>query len=170
MWKNTGFILYILLLLCSTPLFALDDEFWVCPSFETANYNPEGLAYGTGLTLAYGRGVSLGLKAAYFFNTEETTAILEVTALLRLYLLNLKNGGAIKGPWLQFNGGPALYYRENITDGNNGMGNLSAGLGFGWRFLLGNYFFAEPYIKGGYPFIFGGGFAVGYHYGEKNEK
>jgi hypothetical protein len=168
MWKSTGFILYILL--CSALLFAQEEDIWICPSFETANYNPGGLAYGTGLTLAYGRGVSLGLKAAYFFNTEETPAVLEISCLFRLYLLSLKDSGAINGPWLQFNGGPALYYRENLADGNDKMGNLSAGLSFGWRFLLGNYFFAEPYVKGGYPFLFGGGIAVGYHYGEKNEK
>jgi hypothetical protein len=164
---KVGFILYILL--WSAPLFALDDKVWICPSFETANYNPEGLVYGAGLTLAYGRGVSMGLKAAYFFNMEEMPAVLEITCLLRLYLLNLKNGGAINGPWFQFNGGPALYFKESLADGNNKLGNLSAGLSFGWRFLLGNYFFVEPYVKGGYPFLLGGGLAAGYHSWKKNK-
>jgi hypothetical protein len=162
---KAGVILSIFL--CSAPLFALDDEFWVCPSFETANYNPDGLASGAGLTLAYGRGVSIGLQAAYFFNAEEIPDILELTCLFRLYLPDLKNGGAISGPWLQVNGGSALYYAQGVADGNNGLGNVSAGLSFGWRFLFGNYFFAEPYIRAGYPFLFGGGLAAGYHYGGK---
>jgi hypothetical protein len=136
---------------------------------ETANFNHDGLAYGVGFTVAYGRGGSIGMKGAYFFGMDGNPAVLEVTVLLRMYLLDWKGNGAIKGPWLQFNGGPALYYMGSIAEGNDSMGNMSAGISFGWRFLLGNYFFAEPYVKGGYPYLFGGGIAIGYHYGGKNK-
>jgi hypothetical protein len=41
------------------------------------------------------------------------------------------------------------------------VGTISIGLGVGWRFLLGNLFFIEPAIRGGFPYIVGAGLSAG---------
>jgi hypothetical protein len=163
MFVKTLFLAAVILFLFPDSTFAQDGT-WICPSFEMAAYSPYGFSPGLGLTLAHGRGASIGLKAAYFINGEEIADVLEITFLLRLYFFELPGDGAIQGPWLQFNSGPALFIRTHITEDGYEWGDISAGISFGWRFLLRKQFFIEPFIRGGYPFLYGGGLAVGLHF------
>jgi hypothetical protein len=169
---HSSFLIFIFSLFFSLSAFAQNEQedFWVCPGFETAVYNPKGMSYGTGLSIAYGDGVSLGARAVYYINGEKAEDVLELTFLVRLYFLELSKGGTNKGPWLQFDGGPALFIRGSILNNSHEWGTISAGLSFGWRFLLGKYFLVEPYVKGGYPFLFGGGASIGFRYGGKKKE
>jgi len=132
---------------------------WICPGAETALYSTVSLSYGAGLALAYGKKASIGLKAAFFFDAGNELDVLELNVLLRYYLFS---GAAGSGPFFQFSGGPALYFERNDAISLPGrLGMISAGLSFGWRFLLGNRFFMEPSIRGGYPYIAGAGLSAG---------
>jgi len=42
--------------------------------------------------------------------------------------------------------------------------NLLMGLRAGYRLYIGRIFFIEPFVRGGYPFIAGGGLLMGYRY------
>jgi len=134
-------------------------EFWVCPSAEAALYSKQSFSYGAGFSAAYGKKISIGLKGAFLFDEKNELDVLEIHVLLRLYLTG---GAANSGPFFQFTGGPALFFpREEGVALPAEFGLFSAGISFGWRFLFGNTFFIEPFIRGGYPFIAGGGLSAG---------
>jgi len=133
-----------------------DGDFWISPGFETALYSRTSVSFGGSLALAYGKGVSIGLKAAYFFSPDNTT--LELNFLLRVYL---RGALAYSGPFLQFAGGPVLFADEENVGFPATIGSISAGLAFGWRFLFRDRWFVEPAIRGGYPFIAGAGLSAG---------
>jgi len=134
-------------------------EFWFSPSAEIALYSKYSFSYGAGFSMAYGKKVCVGLKAAFFFDEQEALNVLELHFLLRLYLSNVNTSS---GPFLQLTGGPALFFEHSgeITLPSD-YGLFSIGLCFGWRFLLGNVFFIEPSIRAGYPFIVGGSVSIG---------
>jgi len=134
-----------------------ENDFWISLGGEASMYSYMGLAYGGSFAFGYGSGSSIGLKAAYFFN-EEGIDTLEICLLLRFYLLG-KN--AYTGPFLQFLGGPSLYNRSGDFAIPSNIGVISAGLGFGWRFLFANRWFAEPMVRGGYPYIVGATVSAG---------
>jgi hypothetical protein len=154
------FKILILFIGTNISLFAGEsDEFWFCPSAEIALYSEYSLSYGAGFTIAYGKKTSIGFKTAFLFDEAKTLDILEIHLLLRLYLFK---GLANKGPFFQLAGGPAIFFpREHDITIPAKIGMFSAGLSFGWRFLLGNAFFIEPQVRGGYPFIAGGSLSVG---------
>jgi len=131
-------------------------DFWICPGFETAMYSRSGISLGGSLALGYGKGASLGLKAAYFVSPDNTT--LELNFLLRMYL---QGALAYSGPFLQFSGGPTLFADETAVGFPARLGSISAGLAFGWRFLFKDRWFVEPAIRAGYPFLIGGGLSAG---------
>jgi hypothetical protein len=133
-------------------------DFWFCPSAETAFYNYSGVSLGGGFAIGYGKGTSIGLKAAWFYNPDGVN-VLEVLFLYRFYLADRR---AYSGPFLQFIGGPAFFF------GNEGgfsipanVGAFSIGLGLGWRFLIKDRFFIEPSVRGGYPYLVGAGLSAG---------
>jgi len=147
---------------------ALDDEIkpkkrergdiWLSPCGETAIYGVSGPAVGGGIALGYGSGTSIGLKAAWFL-CPDGTSTLELSFLFRLYF---PKAGAFSGPFLQFTGGPALFFTESgelKIPAEHGM--VTAGLSFGWRFLFMNRWFVEPSIRGGYPYLVGAGLSAG---------
>jgi hypothetical protein len=72
------------------------------------------------------------------------------------------SGAGPSGPFIQFSGGPVIFARgeKNITMPSDTV-RLSAGFSLGWRFLLGTYFFIEPAIRAGYPYIAGVGLSAG---------
>jgi len=159
------FLAFILvIILPAVPVFAQADaaggrEMWSCPGIETAFYSVSGAAYGGSLTLAYGRGASVGFRAAYFADVEDLLSILELNILLRFYFMG---GAAYSGPFLQFTGGPALFFsRDSSIAVPAELGMVSAGLSLGWRFLLRGAWFVEPFVRGGYPYIAGGGLSAG---------
>jgi len=129
-------------------------DFWVCPGAETAFYSLSGVSAGGSLAAAYGNRAAIGFRAAWFFDTKKELDALELDFLLR-YSFSA-------GPYLQLTAGPALFFdREDKASVPAKWGTVSAGLTFGWRFNFGKLFFAEPYIRAGYPYIVGAGVSAG---------
>jgi len=161
----------------SIPVFAQEfldapaqrGEIWVCPGAEAALYSSSGMSAGGSLAVAYDSKFSFGFRAAWFFDINNKLDALELNLLLRYYFMDSAAAGAVlaeaascAGPWLQITGGPALFFdREEDAPGLAHWGRISAGLTFGWRFLFGKLFFAEPYIRAGYPYIVGAGVSGG---------
>ena len=134
-------------------------ELWFCPSAETAFYSEHTFSYGAGFAIAYGKKASIGVKAAFHFDDASVLDVLEMHLLFRLYL---SKGAANSGPFFQFTGGPAIFFpREFEITLPAAFGMFSAGVSFGWRFLVGKTFFIEPQIRGGYPFLAGGSVSAG---------
>ena len=140
------------------------SETWICPSAEIGLYSANSISYGAGLAAAYGKKVSVGLKASFLFDAEKILDVLEINFLLRWYPLPSAEGNAVTstGPFFQFSGGPAIFFdRRKDISLPAGIGRISAGLGFGWRFPLDRLFFIEPSIRAGYPFIVGAALSTG---------
>jgi len=160
-------ILLILVIFLLVPVCSLysDDEaaaktahdFWISLGGDASMYSYTGMSYGGSLSFGYGSGSSIGLKLSYFFN-EESIDTLEACLLLRFYILG-KN--AYSGPFFQFLGGASLFNRSGDFAIPSNVGIFSAGLGFGWRFLFADRFFIESFIRGGYPYVFGGTVSIG---------
>jgi hypothetical protein len=133
--------------------------FWLCPSAETALFSTVSISYGAGLSVAYGRRASIGVKAAFMLDAADKINVLELNALLRYYLLGKS---PISGFFLQLQGGPAFYYDINREAAMPAViGRISIGAAAGWRFLLGKRFFIEPSIRSGYPYAAGAAMAAG---------
>jgi hypothetical protein len=158
-------LLYTLVLI---PVFAQNqsavrDDFWVCPVIESNWYSISKAAIGGGAALGYGDGVSLGLKVVYFDDANEFRTI-ELNFLLRFYLPGMMRNEAPlnSGLFLQLNGGPVIFaHNENDLAMPSKTGTFSGGLSLGWRFLFGRYFFLEPAVRGGYPYMAGAGLSAG---------
>jgi hypothetical protein len=133
-------------------------DFWFCPSAETAFYNYSGVSFGGGFAIGYGRGTSIGIKAAWF-NNSDGVRVLEVNFIYRFYLANRR---AYYGPFIQFIGGPAFFFgSESELSIPANVGAFSIGLSYGWRFLIKDRFFIEPSVRGGYPYLAGAGLSAG---------
>ena len=130
--------------------------FFISPLAEALLYGRYNLAYGGGLAIGAGDRGNIGLRFLYAMD-EEKFIFMELLFFLRVYMLN---SGSNTGPFLQFNGGPVLFAQEKPE--RSGFGTLSAGLGAGWRFPLGRNWFIEPIVRGGYPYLVGGGLSAGY--------
>ena len=157
------FKILILFIGTNISLFAQEKgEIWFCPSAEIALYSEHSFSYGAGFALAYGKKTSIGLKGVFFFDEAKVLDVLEIHLLFRLYLLK---GNDNKGLFFQFTGGPAIFFpREHEIILPAQIGMFSAGIALGWRFLLGNTFFIEPQVRGGYPFIMGGSLSAGFRF------
>jgi len=136
-----------------------ESDFWLCPSGEAALYSISGASYGGGFAFGYGKGSSIGMKVIKFFNSEGTS-VLELNFLLRFYFYGKR---AYSGPFLQFLGGPALFFDNNESGFYipSKIGVFSIGMSYGWRFLIKDKWFIEPYIRGGYPYLAGAGLSAG---------
>ena len=154
----------------SIPVFAQEfldapaqrGEIWVCPGAEAALYSSSGMSAGGSLAVAYDSKFSFGFRAAWFFDTKKELDALELDFLLRY---NFMKSAPSAGPYLQLTAGPALFFdREEKAAVPAKWGTVSAGLTFGWRFIFGKLFFAEPYIRAGYPYIVGAGVSGGVHF------
>ena len=155
-------VLSAVLILLPVQVFAQDTaatggNLWVSPGAETALYSVSGVTFGGGLSLAYGRGTSVGIKTAYFSDFEGLLGILELNILLRFFFT-----GQDSGPFIQFTGGPALFFRQDSSIAIPAeWGMVSGGMALGWRFLLSEILFLEPSLRGGYPYIAGAGLSMG---------
>jgi hypothetical protein len=161
------FLLIVLNTLVLIPVFAEEqavarDDMWVCPVFESNWYSISRVAFGGGAAFGYGDGVVIGLKVMYCDDTDDIRT-LELNFLLRFYLFSMTSATfRNSGLFLQLNGGPVVFAEEtNTMEMPAKIGTFSAGLSLGWRFLLGRYFFIEPAIRGGYPYMVGAGLSAG---------
>jgi S-formylglutathione hydrolase FrmB len=156
------------------------EDLWVCPVFETSFYSLKHPAFGGGAAFGYGNRVSFGLKAIYS-NDLNGVNTLELNLLVRLYLFGLfrpkaanseeENANLLpnvprmagsSGLYVQFNSGPVIFAQNNDNIAMpSEIGAFSVGLSVGWRFLLGRFFFIEPALRGGYPYIIGAGLSAG---------
>jgi len=155
--------LFILLLMICVPLSAQEqkksEDLWIGLGAEMAFYSPVSLAAGGSIAIAYGNGTSIGTKISWLFDNDGQLNIVILDFLFRVYFFG---SSANSGLYLQFAGGPALYFqKEEKFSLPVRIGTLNAGLNLGWRFLLGKSFYIEPSISGGYPYIFGAGLSAG---------
>jgi hypothetical protein len=160
---KTAFLLVFLNAPGVVPVFAqnspaLREDLWVCPVFEFGLYSVSKLAVGGGAALGYGDRVAFGLKVVYWDDMDEVRS-LELNFLARFYFLDR---AAPSGPFAQFNIGPVIFAwdEQNIAMPSETV-MTSAGLSLGWRFLLGRFFFIDPSIRGGTPYLFGAGLSAG---------
>jgi len=137
------------------------EDLWVCPGAEIAMFSISGAAYGGCLTLGYGNKASIGIKAAYLVDPIGRIGTLELNFLFRFYILG---DYARSGLYIQINGGPTLFAKNDGLSVPSEFCVISAGLSMGWRFLFGRYFFIEPAVRGGYPYIVGGALYTGFHF------
>jgi hypothetical protein len=135
---------------------AVHEDLWVCPVFETGLYGVSNLSIGGGAAFGYGDKVAIGIKAVYWNDMEKIKA-LELNFLARFYFFANPSG-----LFIQLSGGPVIIARDenNITIPSE-ISLFSAGLSLGWRFLLGQHFFIEGSVRGGYPYIAGAGLSAG---------
>jgi hypothetical protein len=150
----------IAFLLCITvcgvfPVYSQDstvfEDLWVCSVFETGLYGAENPSFGGGLAVGYGNTMAFGIRAVYWGDMGEVRA-LELNVLVRHYFFSTAKH---PGFFIQFSGGPVI-----ITNPTTAA-TISAGLSAGWRFHLGQNFFIEPVIRGGYPYFVTGGLSAG---------
>jgi hypothetical protein len=146
------------------PLFAQDrasgyEDLWVCPVFEIGLYGVSNPSFGGGLAVGYGDRMAFGIKAVYWGDMDEVRE-LELNVLVRHYFFSTIRTEVIWHPglFIQFSGGPVI-----ITNPTKAA-TISAGLSVGWRFHLGQYFFIEPVIRGGYPYFVTAGLSAGAHF------
>jgi hypothetical protein len=104
-------------------------------------------------SLALGRYFGTGVKTGYSHNFSGT-GTLEMAALGRWYFLSMKNEKSRL--FVQVEAGADLIFYEQKT-----LPAVLGGLAAGWRFNLGRWYL-EPVIRGGYPYIWGGGIGFGY--------
>ena len=132
-------------------------DFWISLNGDGALYGFEGFAFGGGIALGYGSGTSIGIKAMWYFSSDQINT-LEINFIVRFYL---RGAQAYSGPFIQFMGGPTFYgYMEGASIPSE-IGTITAGFSFGWRFLFVDRWFVEPSVRAGYPYIFAAGVAAG---------
>jgi len=143
------------------------------------------IGLGPEVNLNSGSGMGMGAIAAIDFSFAKYWAagvtakgsydlssawVAEGGALIRYYLNSILVSRG-KEPWqgvthsgffLQAEGGVHYIAQDNVFlyDGDTLLRPMGGGR-IGWRFLLGNYFYAEPYGRGGYPFLWGAGLVMG---------
>jgi len=126
---------------------------------EGSAYSRYNIALGGGI--AFGGsldGKGIGLHLLYALDAENFI-FLEALAHVRLYLSRVKDNTGI---FLQAEGGIVLFSYEKF--GFTGYYSPVGGLCAGWRFMMNKYWYIEPFIRGGYPYIFGAGFSSGFRF------
>ena len=150
---------FIIALFLAVPAFWLHAEpaeFFIGIPGEVNLYSRQDMAFGGGLFFGLGGdGMAMGIRALYCRDMDNFQS-LEVTAFVRLYLPDISGNS---GLFAQISLGPVMFWEE---DNDEKRGVYCAGLGLGWRFLLGEYWFVEPSLRGGYPFLAGAGVAAGF--------
>jgi hypothetical protein len=161
------FFLIFINVLGIIPVFAQErasahEDFWVCPVFEAGFYSISNIAIGGGAALGYGDRLAFGLKVVYW-NDREKVRALELNFLARYYFFHMTEKAiGHSGLFIQFSGGPVIFDRnQNGIAMLSDISLISVGLSLGWRFLLGSYFFVEPAVRTGYPYIAGAGLSAG---------
>jgi hypothetical protein len=145
-------------------LFASSAAFGFPPSGAFAGIGPEAnghtrnsLAFGGGLISGFDLNplFSIGQKTAYFHDTGAVGA-LELQGFFRFYPPVLRWLNSDSGPFLQAEAGGAVFLYEG-----GAFPSFSGGLTAGWRFYFNRNWYAEPFARGGYPYIWGAGVTAG---------
>ena len=135
-------------------------DIFIAPLAEVIGFSKEGASFGGGLAIgAEENGKAMGLRFLYAVDSE-SVSIMELNVLMRFYFFEKDTHN---GLFVQLNGGCTLFSHER----DNGLpeedaGGFSVGVTAGWRFPFSKYFFVEPYIRAGYPYIAGLGVAAGF--------
>jgi hypothetical protein len=97
---------------------------------------------------------SIGSRLGFSYNFADL-GTLEGGIMFRVYVLS----GNSSGPFIQADGGVSyIFWRDDARD--DMFTKFLYGGTLGWRFHIGS-FYIEPYGRGGYPFIWGGGLVMG---------
>ena len=145
-------VLALCLVLCTTgSIYALDNLFAGAGAEANANTR-KGMAAGGVLSLGadINKIFSAGLNMTFSHNFS-TVFTLEPRAFFRYYLPL-----GINGFFAQAELGTALFFEDGSA-----YPAFSGGLAAGWRCFVNEKFYIEPYVRGGYPFIWGIGFTAG---------
>jgi hypothetical protein len=153
------FSLYICLLIFSIPLNAeqpkLGEDLFIAPLTEVNGYGWASAAFGGGVSIGAGTGGAIGLNLLYAVDVENFVFV-EVLFFLRTYIIGKD---AALGPFVQFGVGPILY--SDAKPEISGHSNFSMGLSAGWRIPTSRYFYIEPSLRVGYPYLLGASFSFG---------
>jgi hypothetical protein len=98
--------------------------------------------------------ISIGTRLSFSYNFEDL-GTLEGALMFRFYVLSRNSAG----PFIQADGGLSYIFWRNDTRDDMFTEFLYGGT-LGWRFRVGSVYF-EPYGRGGYPFVWGGGLIMG---------
>jgi hypothetical protein len=113
---------------------------------------PEKIAVAGVLTNDFAINSRLSIGSRLGFSHDLTdVGTLEAGIMFRVYFL-LRNSS---GPFIQADGGLSYSFLHDDMDTEFLYGGT-----LGWRFRLGS-FYIEPYGRGGYPFVWGGGLVLG---------
>ncbi len=91
--------------------------------------------------------------------------VVEPLGMLRFYLATpIPKVGTGTGLFLDFMGGVSIVSSNSETTSNSNINAIpNVGVGLGFRLPLG-WFYFEPEIRGGYPFMFGAGLNLGFRF------
>jgi hypothetical protein len=98
--------------------------------------------------------LTIGTRLGFSYNFADL-GTLEAGIMFRVYFLSRNSSG----PFIQADGGLSHIFRRDDAHDDMFTEFLYGGT-LGWRFRLGSVYF-EPYGRGGYPFIWGGGLVMG---------
>ena len=144
------FCFLIMMLFITSSLFALEGAFFGLGGDANGNTR-EGVAAGSVLTIGLdiNRYFSLGFKKTYSFDFKDMTTI-EDAGFIRFYPLEKIR------IFLQAELGTSV-----LNEDNKSLPVLLGAFATGARFPLGSYFYLEPHVRGGYPFIWSAGLMAG---------
>jgi hypothetical protein len=129
---------------------------------EGNGYSPESMGFGARLAGDYRFGEMLSIGTSFLFCSDDVLMTLEFSGNIRYYFLRNEDSLIKHYNWmsvfhlfLQAEGGAAAFIDEN----NSLRPHFMAGLVAGSRIALSRFgsFYIEPYVRVGYPHIFGVG-------------
>ena len=128
---------------------------------EVSWYGVDAPAFGTGLVIGGGDGISIGGRLLYAWESNGLN-ILELGVFIRSYT---EGKDAVDGLFFQVNAGLV------VVDGKHpslpaDKGSFTTGVDVGWRFLIGEFgagrtWYIDPVIRVGYPYMFATGLSAG---------
>jgi len=134
------------------------SSFFIAPLAEVTGFSRKGPAFGGGLALGWGDGVSIGLRFLYSASLENFNTV-EMAVFMRFYF---RGPEARTGLFAQLNMGSVMYALNNKAYFPAYSGDISAGIAVGWRFPLGKRWYLEPAVRAGYPYMGGAGIAAAF--------
>lgn len=154
-----GTVFFALLFLVRFPLLGQTGPFvGLSGEVNIITLNDRGFAAGGLLDAGYRFGpvFSTGVKTGVFYDLTQLLS-LESRLFLRWYFVRQ----GIAEFFFQGDGGLLVTFREGL-DLQESRGGPVGGLTLGVRIALPERWYLEPYVRGGYPVIGGGGITVGF--------